>query len=291
MIPYLWFEHQAGEAASFYVNLFRDSSITGRMPLGDGPSGPMEVVTFNLMGLPYMAISGGPQFQITPAISLFVYCETEAEIDRIYSALMEGGEAMMPLDAYPWSPKYAWVMDRFGVSWQLDVEAINNSQKIVPALMFANRNKSKVKEASEFYRTIFPNSISLMEATYEEMTGSGGDDLIFAQFKLNGYIFNAMSNDHPHGFDFTEGFSFMVYCGDQQEVDHYWYKLSKGGEQQMCGWLKDRYGVSWQIIPKDLDRMMSDPDPVKRERVQEVILKSRKLDLGELMAAYNSGPI
>lgn len=289
MIPYLWFEKQAHEAASFYSGLFKNSSVTGRMSLGEGPTGPMEVVTFNLMGLPYMAISGGPQFQITPAVSMFVYCESEPEIDRLYAALMDGGTVMMELDTYPWSPKYAWVQDKFGVSWQLDVEAINNPQKVVPTLMFANDNKSKVREASAFYREVFPKSTSLMEATYQEMTGNGGDDVIFAQVKLDGYLFNLMSNDEPHGFDFTEGFSFMVYCDDQAAIDHYWNKLSDGGEQQMCGWLKDRYGVSWQIIPRALDRMMSDPDPARRSRVHEVILKSRKFDLGELEAAYDRG--
>ena len=289
MIPYLWFDNQAVDAVTFYTKLFKNSEITGHMVLGEGSSGSMDVLTFNLMGRPYMAINGGPQFQITPAISMFVYCELEVEIDRLYSELIDGGHALMPLDSYPWSPKYAWVQDRFGLNWQLDVESINNSQKIVPALMFANDNSKKVREASEFYRSIFPNSTSLMESTYAEMTGSSGDDLIFAQFKLNGYIFNVMSNDEPHGFEFTEGISFMVYCDNQSEIDHYWEKLSDGGEQQMCGWLRDKYGVSWQIIPRQLDQMMSDPDPEKRARVQEVILRSRKLDLEELQNAKDRG--
>jgi predicted 3-demethylubiquinone-9 3-methyltransferase (glyoxalase superfamily) len=288
MIPYLWFTDTAIEAVEFYTNLFPNSSITGRMPLGDGSKGTMEVVTFNLMGLPYMAISGGPQFNITPAISLFVYCESESEINRIYSALMDGGVAFMELSAYPWSHRYAWVQDKFGVSWQLDVEAINNAQKIVPTLMFSNENRSKVSEASIFYRSIFPNSTALMEASYEQMTGLGGDDLIFAQVKLDEYIINLMSNDEEGGFEFSEGLSLMVYCDDQASIDHYWNTLCEGGEQQMCGWLKDKYGVSWQIIPRALDRMMADPDPTKTARVHEVILKSRKLDIDELTAAFNS---
>ncbi len=228
--------------------------------------------------------------ELIHAISFFVYCESENKIEKLYNRLLDGGNVMMPLDKYDWSPKYAWVQDKFGVSWQLDVEKINNSQKILPALLFANEKFDKVKEAVTFYSSVFPDSKILLEAPFDKSAGLSDDTLLFAQFKLSDYLFNAMSGSTmKHEFDFNEAFSFVVNCKDQEEVDYYWDKLiSDGGSESQCAWLKDKFGVSWQIVPTRLIELLGDPDPVKSQKVMIAMLQMKKIIIEDLEKAYNA---
>jgi predicted 3-demethylubiquinone-9 3-methyltransferase (glyoxalase superfamily) len=111
---------------------------------------------------------------------------------------------------------------------------------------------------------------------------------MFTDFKLAGQWFVAMDSGHEHRFQFNEAVSFMVYCTDQAEIDYYWNKLSADPSAEQCGWLKDQYGVSWQIVPADLDEMMEDQDPQRVARVTQASLKMKKFDLAELQRAYTS---
>lgn len=118
-------------------------------------------------------------------------------------------------------------------------------------------------------------------------TGMPDGSLLFAQFKLNGYIFNAMSGGAmKHEFDFNEALSFMIYCKDQIEIDYYWNKLTEGGVEQQCGWVKDKFGVSWQIVPAEMDEMIKTKDKKQLARVTEAMLKMGKLNLEQLKKAF-----
>lgn len=272
--PCLWFDNNAGEAAAFYCSIFRDAHILESNPM---------VTRFKAGGIVFMLLNGGPKYKMTPAVSYFVYCNGENEINRLYGLLKEGGSVLMPLDQYDWSPRYAWVQDRFGVNWQLDVEEINNDQKIVPNLLFVNEKNKSVREARDFYTKTFSNSMQLMEMSYPPEAGMGQGTLLFAQFKLNGFIVNAMSSTLQHDYDFTPGNSFVVECDDQKEIDDFWETLGAGGRYDMCGWLADKYGVSWQIVPAILPELMSDPE--KGPRVIQAFLKMQKFDIQTLLDA------
>jgi predicted 3-demethylubiquinone-9 3-methyltransferase (glyoxalase superfamily) len=147
-------------------------------------------------------------------------------------------------------------------------------QKITPFLWFDNN----AEEAIRFYRSIFKNS-KIIRA-YRQ-----GKKLTSAKFRLNGQDFMAL-NGGPH-FKFTPAISLFVSCKKQAEVDRLWEKLSKGGEKSRCGWLKDKYGLSWQIIPDTLGDLLSDKDPKKAERVFQAMLKMTKIDISALKRAYN----
>jgi predicted 3-demethylubiquinone-9 3-methyltransferase (glyoxalase superfamily) len=272
--PCLWFDNNAAEAASFYCNVFTNASLLDTNPI---------VTRFKAGGLVFMLLNGGPKYKKTPAVSYFVYCNGEKEIDRLYEALKEGGSVMMPLDKYDWSPRYAWVQDKFGVNWQLDVEEINNDQKIVPNLLFVNEKMSHVREARAFYMKTFANNMQLMDMAYPAEAGLGEGTLLFAQFKLNGFIMNAMSSTLQHDYDFTPGNSFVVECDNQQEIDYFWETLGAGGRYDMCGWLADQYGVSWQIVPSILSELMQDKE--KGQRVIQAFLKMQKFDIQTLLEA------
>ena len=293
--PFLWFDNNAEDAANFYVDVFDNSKILNITRYNDDSakasgqkSGTAMTIAFQLEGQTFSALNGGSHFKINPSISFFVYCESENKIEKLYNRLADGGVVMMPLDKYDWSPKYAWVQDKFGVSWQLDVEKINNSQKILPALLFANEKFDKVKEAVTFYTSVFPDSKIILEAPFDKSMGLVDDTLLFAQFKLSDYLFNAMSGSTmKHDFDFNEAFSLVVNCQDQEEVDYYWNKLtSDGGAESQCAWLKDKFGVSWQIVPKILPELLQDKDPAKSQRVMNAMLQMKKIIVAELEKAY-----
>ena len=272
LYPCLWFDHQAEEAADFYCSLFRNSKVLEKTQM---------VSRFELNGTKFMGLNGGSKYQVNSAVSYFVHCGSEVEIHRIYDALSKGGSVLMPLKTYDWSPKYAWVIDRYGVNWQLDVEDINSSQKIVPCLLFTNGKRDLVKNALAHYTGIFKNSRILMEAPYPPEIGLPEGTLLFAQIKLDGFILNAMSSTMEHDFDFTPGNSLVVECETQEEIDYYWTQLGKDGKFDRCGWLTDRFGVSWQIVPKILGKLMTDPS--KSQKVMASLLTMQKIEIETLL--------
>lgn len=287
LVPHLWFDKEAREAAEYYASIFRDSEVTNVTAISGTPSGEVDIVSFKIWGVEFTAISAGPVFKINPSISFFVYCGSDSEIERLYNSLSENGSVLMPLDKYPWSSKYAWVQDKFGVSWQLDIDDINSGHKIVPAILFVNDKAGAVKVAAEHYTSIFPDSKILMESPWDKSSGMPEGSVLFTQFKLNGYIFNSMSGGTPkHEFDFNEAVSFMVYCNDQKEIDYYWEKLSAGGSEQPCGWVKDKFGVSWQVVPVEMMTMMQTDDKEQLDRLTRSMLKMGKLDREELIRAF-----
>jgi len=153
-------------------------------------------------------------------------------------------------------------------------------QKITPFLWFDNN----AEEAMNFYVSIFKNSKVLRVARYGDAGPGPKGTVMTANFLLNGQEFVAL-NGGPH-FKFTEAISFVVNCETQQEVDEFWKKLSEGGEESRCGWLKDKYGLSWQIVPTILVELLQDKDPVKAKRVMEAMLQMNKIDIKKLKQAY-----
>ena len=293
--PFLWFDSNAEEAIYFYTSVFENSKILKVTRYDDAsakasgrPVDSVLTMSFQLEGQNFTALNGGPHFKLNPSISFFVYCESENKIDLLYKKLSEGGKILMPLDKYDWSKKYAWVQDKFGVSWQLDIDKINNGQKILPALLFANEQYAKVKDAVDYYKFIFPESKIILESPFPPTDDIPKDALLFAQFSLAGYLFNAMSGGKlKHEFDFNEAFSFVVSCKDQDEVDYYWNKLTAdGGQESQCGWLKDKYGVSWQIVPTRLMELLNDSNSEKAKKAMTAMLQMKKIIISDLENSY-----
>jgi predicted 3-demethylubiquinone-9 3-methyltransferase (glyoxalase superfamily) len=298
IIPHLWFDTQAKEAAEFYTSVFPDSKITNITTIHDTPSGDCDIVSFNAWGYSFMAISAGPYFKINPSVSFMVNFdpsqdpEAKTRIDAIWEKLMEGGKALMPIGEYPFSKRYGWVEDKFGVSWQLILTNPEGEERpiIVPSLMFVGDNTGKAEEASDFYLSVFKDSKRGALARYPAgMEPDKEGSVMFTDFKLLGQWFVAMDSAQKHDFAFNEGISFIVNCEDQAEVDYYWEKLSAVPESEQCGWLKDKYGVSWQITPTAMSRLMSSGDKAKVDRITQSFLKMKKIDIAELERVANEG--
>jgi predicted 3-demethylubiquinone-9 3-methyltransferase (glyoxalase superfamily) len=291
IVPCLWFDDQAEAASDFYVAVFPDGRLgptahyptSGTNPSGK-PPGSVMTVDFTIAGRPFTALNGGADFTINPSISFFVYLPTDQEVDELYHALQDGGQALMPLDAYAWSTRYAWVMDRFGVSWQVMRSPGVESPTIAPSLMFTGPQHGRAREAIDAYLGTFPRSS--VERLEPYLAGEGPEGTIkYASFTLAGQPLAAMDSDYDHGFTFTEGVSLQVMCADQEEIDHYWRGLSAGGEAGPCGWLEDRFGVSWQVVPEALTEWMTHPDAEARERAFDAMLGMGKIDIAALRRA------
>ncbi|EAZ82308.1 VOC family protein [Algoriphagus machipongonensis] len=275
IFPCFWCDGNAKEVAEFYCRVFKDSQILEENPM---------VVTFQASGEKFMCLNGGPEFQITPSISIYTIIDSEEEIQAIWDLLIQGGSEMMPLDTYPWSKKYGWVKDRFGVTWQLTLDKPEHSdQKFIPCLMFSEGNFGKAEAAINFYTTIFEGSSLVFAANYGKEHGEQEGKIMHAQFFLRGKLFAVMDSSIVHGFNFNEGFSLVASCDQQQQIDHYWDMLTKNGTESMCGWLKDQFGVSWQIVPANLGRLVA--DPIRGKEVITEFMKMKKLDLAQLEKA------
>jgi predicted 3-demethylubiquinone-9 3-methyltransferase (glyoxalase superfamily) len=289
--PFLWFDGKAEEAAKFYTSVFNNSEITTLTPWPEGgpfPKGQIRNATFTLDGQQFYAFDAGPMFKFNPSVSFFVVCESGEETDSVWQQLADGGTVMMPLDKYDWSEKYGWVQDRFGISWQVSLGKMDDvGQKFTPSFLFPNSNPGKAEAAVHFYTSIFPESSVAGILKYAAGENGIEGTVKHAQFNLGGQVFMAMDSAKPQPFVFNEAISFFVSCKTQGEVDHYWQKLTaNGGQESRCGWLKDSFGVSWQIVPETLGRLMNDPDPVKSQRVMQAMMKMGKIIIADLEKAY-----
>lgn len=275
IFPCLWFDGNGKEAADLYCSVFDNSKITTENPM---------VIMFEIAGTKVMALNGGPMFQKNPSISLFVTCTTDEEIQHVWDKLIDGGTAMMALDTYPWSEKYGWLVDKFGMSWQLmRGDADDRDQKIIPSFLFVGEQYGHARAAMEKYTPLFPGSGVDEIQLYQGEDGQQEGTVKFAKFHLGGNTFSAMDGMGAHAFTFNEGISLVVECDTQQEIDLYWQKLVDGGNESMCGWLKDKFGVSWQIIPKNIGTLITDQE--KGPRAMQALMKMKKIDMSVLESA------
>lgn len=292
IVPSLWFDKNCEEAINFYTSFFPNSKIVSIKRYEEGMQTPgieemkgkILTAIFELSGFRFMALDGGPIFKFNPSVSFHVKCKTKEEVDSLWEKLSQGGKVLMPLGSYPFSQRYGWVADKYGVSWQLIYVGEHEiKQKITPLLMFVGSVAGRAEEAVEFYASVF--SSAKVEHIVHYGKGEEPDKegtLKYASFIVEGQEFGAMDSAREHKFNFNEAISFLVNCKDQEEVDYYWEKLSAVPESEICGWLKDKYGVSWQIIPKRMGEMLSDPDSKKANRVLNAMLKMKKIIIKDL---------
>ncbi len=309
--PHLWFDKEAKEAAQFYTSIFANSRITNMTTIHEVPSptGDSEIVSFELMGQPFMAISAGPDFKINPSVSFMVNFDpsrdrnARANLDAAWNKLSPGGTIMMPLQEYPFSKHYGWVQDRYGVSWQLILTNPEGEERpgIVPTLLFVGDVCGKAEEAIQFYLSVFqgaPSASVRRESKIGAIMRYGAGQapekegtVAFADFELSGTWLAAMDSALEHHFAFNEAISLLIPCQTQAEVDYYWGELSADPRAEQCGWLKDRYGLSWQVWPTIIGEMMAKGTPEQIARLTQAFLPMKKYDIEKLREAYEGVPV
>jgi predicted 3-demethylubiquinone-9 3-methyltransferase (glyoxalase superfamily) len=274
LYPCLWFDGNARQAAELYCSVFQNSKIVDDNPL---------VVTFMLNGKQIIGLNGGPMFKFNPSISLFVYCETLEETNSVWNKLIEGGKELIPIDKYPWSERYGWLEDKFGFTWQISIQDSDDSKlTITPAMLFTGNQFGRAEDAINFYSSVFDNSSTDILIHYEDNDPNKGK-VLYSEFRLNHYNIIAMDGPGVHEYTFNEAVSFTVSCRTQEEIDYYWNRLTEGGSEGQCGWLRDEFGVWWQIVPEILTTLMNDPS--KSDRVINAFMQMKKFEIEKLVNA------
>jgi predicted 3-demethylubiquinone-9 3-methyltransferase (glyoxalase superfamily) len=293
IVPCVWLDGQAEQAAASYVRIFPGGRITAtsRYPEssdnpGGRPRGSVLTIEIEVAGHRFTLLNGGPHFVLNPSISFFVHVDGSDEADGLFAALADGGQVLMPLDAYPWSPRYGWTQDRFGVSWQVMAgRRPPGGATIVPCLMFAGPQHGRAEEAMRAYAGIFPDGRVVEVSRYA--AGEGPETSVkHGRFALAGQDLVAMDSHLAHGITFNEALSLQIMCEDQATLDRYWGALGAGGEHGPCGWLKDRFGLSWQVVPTAMARWMAGDDAAARDRAFAAMLTMGKLDVAALERAW-----
>ena len=294
--PHLWFNQEAKKTAEFYVSLLPDSAISyaNHFPM---PDGECEVVEFTMAGQTFFGISSAHKLGINPSISFMInfdpsrYPDAAQRINEVWARLAEGGKVMMPLGSYPFSERFGWVEDKHGVSWQLILTKPFNEERpvIVPSLMFTEPVAGKADEAINFYCNIFRDGKRGNAAPrLEDMGPDKAGTLMFADFYIDKTWLAAMDSAHPHGFKFNDAVSLLIPCETQEEVDYYWQALTAEGEAGQCGWLKDKYGVSWQIASTVMFEALKNGSAEQVERITQAFMQMQKVDVAALKKAYNA---
>lgn len=268
----IWCNNNAKEMADFYCGTFPDTKIVDENPM---------VVMLEMSGQKMMLLNGGDIFKPNPSVSFMALCSTAEEVETLYNKLIDGGGALMALGEYPWSKKYGWVADRYGVSWQLYLgQSGGAKEKYVPTLMFTGPNNGKAKEAIDLYTKVFPDSNVQGIMEYSGSEGEQKGNVQHAQFDVYDFTLMCMDSSLDHQFNFTEGISLVVNCKSQEEIDQYWDALTAGGgAESQCGWLKDKYGLSWQIIPENIAALIQPP------AAMQAMMKMKKINIAALEAA------
>ena len=296
IVPYLWLDNQAIEAAKFYASIFKDGKIKSQSQITDTPSGTVDMLSVELSGYQIDMMSAGPLFKLNPSISFMLNFDPSQDpqarehLDELWAKLSEGGKALMPLQEYPFSERYGWIEDKFGMSWQLILTKPDGEPRpfIIPSMLFVQERAGQAEAAIDFYTSVFKATKRGTTARYPE--GAEPDKagtIMFADFMLDNQWFAAMDSAHNHQFIFNEALSLVVYCEDQAEIDYYWDKLSAVPESEQCGWLKDKFGVSWQIVPRAMDAMLKGDNRERINRVTQAFLPMKKIDLAKLQEAYD----
>lgn len=287
--PHLWFDKEAMEAAQFYTGLFDHSAVLDTTTLHDAPSGTNEIVSIVLAGQAFDLLSAGPYVRFNPAVSFLVALHSAGEVDALWAKLAPGGAALMELGTYPFSARYGWLQDKYGLSWQvMHMGDRPVEQFITPTLMFVGDVCGKAEEAITTYASVFKNSrIGAIDryGAGEEPDQPG--TIRHAAFRLENLNFAAMDSAQAHDFRFNEAISFIVSCETQDEIDYFWDKLSADPGAEACGWLKDQYGLSWQIVPAELDAMLREQNSEKVARLTSAVLAMKKLDIAALRRALD----
>ena len=276
--PAIWCNGDADEAARFYADVFREARVVEQAP--------GLAATVSIHGFRLSLINGGDQDAPNPSISCILNFDpllfggeeqARAYLDELYERLSTGG-VLMELGEYPFSSRYAWVRDRFGMTWQLMLTDPAGEPRpfILPSFMFGGTNHANAKEATEAWIALFDDSRRGVLYRYEEGGPMAAGTVMFTDFTLRGTWMSARDSGASHDLTFTPGVSMIVSCRDQEEIDRYWTGLSAVPEAERCGWCVDRWGVSWQVVPDNIAELMA------YAATREKILQMDKIDLTRL---------
>ncbi len=234
------------------------------------------------------AISAGPYFTLNESMSLMVNVADKDEVTRLYQALSEGGRILMPLGEYPFSPYYVWLEDRFGLSWQLSYAPdLDKPYQFDICLLFSQEQVGLAQPMLDYYKDKLP------QASVGQLSYYGGEAAVeaaklnYAELLVAGQKMIVMDHGYGGVASFNEAFSFMVYVDSQEEAESWYEKVSAVPEAEICGWAKDQFGISWQIVPRILMEAYDTANPEKVKAVNAAVMTMKRLDIAAIQALLN----
>lgn len=283
IIPHLWYDTEAKEAVAFYVELF-GGKIDWTYTITDTPSGDSDLIQFQLGDMTLAAISAGPYFKLNESMSLMVNVASKDEVTRLYQALSEGGRILMPLGEYPFSPYYVWLEDRFGLSWQLSYAPdLDKPYQFDICLLFSQEQVGLAQPMLDYYKDKLPHaSVGQLSYYGEGEAAVEAAKLNYAELLVAGQKMIVMDHGYGGEASFNEAFSLMVYVDSQDELNFYYDLLSAVPEAEMCGWVKDQFGISWQIVPRILMEAYDTASPEKVKAVNAAVMTMKRLDIAKI---------
>lgn len=277
----IWCDRDAEEAGRFYASVFPETSSAvestypheGLLDFQQEFAGKPLTVAVDLAGTRIVLINAGSEFAPNPSISFTLSFDparfegdgvaTRAQFDAIWASLSDGGRILMPLQEYPFSARYGWVEDRYGVSWQLTLTDGSRGVRpfVMTSLLFSGPSQNLAADAVDRYVELFPGAELGMRVPYPKASGPApAGAVMFSDFRLGDQWFTAMDSGADDAWPFGCGMSIEVACADQAEIDRLWEALSAVPEAEQCGWLADPFGVSWQVVPENMGELMRRPD-------------------------------
>jgi len=295
IIPNLWFDRQAEEAARFYASVFKNSRVSELTRAGKAgfevtgiPEGAVVTVEFELEGHRFIAINGGPLFKFNPSVSFLVACETRAEVDSSGQGLSPGGAALMELGEYPFSRRYGWAQDRYGLSWQIMFMGdIKTKQKITPTLMFVGGEAGKAEQAINLYVSIFHNAGAGDILRYGKGEAPDREGTIkHAAFTLEGQEFAAMDSAIRTPSASTRPYRSWCSAGTRRKSTTTGPSSPTAGRRACAAGSRTNSASRGRLRPRSWRACWRDPDKARTERVTSAFLKMKKFDVAALLKAY-----
>ncbi|HFI0746470.1 TPA: VOC family protein [Streptococcus suis] len=288
IIPHLWYDTEAKEAVAFYVDLF-GGNVDWTYTITDTPSGDSDLIQFQLGDMTLAAISAGPYFKLNESMSLMVNVASKDEVTRLYQALSEGGRVLMPLGEYPFSPYYVWLEDRFGLSWQLSYAPdLDKPYQFDICLLFSQDQVGLAQPMLDYYKDKLPQaSVGQLSYYGEGEAAVEAAKLNYAELLIAGQKMIVMDHGYGGEASFNEAFSLMVYVDSQDELNFYYDLLSAVPEAEICGWAKDQFGISWQIVPRILMEAYDTANPETVKAVNDAVLTMKRLDFATIQTILN----
>ncbi|WP_144794305.1 VOC family protein [Microbacterium paludicola] len=291
IVPNIWFDKNADEAGDFYAGLLphTTAAVAATYPetVADWQAefaGKTLTVDLDVDGYRLTLINAGPEFRPNPSVSFMLDFDptrfgddrdaARESLDAVWAGLSDGGRVRMELDEYSFSPRYGWVEDRYGVNWQLVLANPEGDTRpfLIPHLSFTRDVDGKAREAADFYTSLFPDSeVGYIALHSSQAVHARPGTVMFGELRLADQWFSMMDAGPDHDFAFDSGVSLEVRVADQEELDRYWDALTTDPEAEVCGWLVDRYGLSWQIVPENMGELMARPG------AYEKMMKMKKL--------------
>ncbi|GAB3940783.1 VOC family protein [Corynebacterium tapiri] len=276
--PTLWMNRTADEACDFYVQAFQSidvrAEVTGRLTYPDPHeyyleefAGKTRVKFLDIEGVSLGFINAADEHAVNPSISFILNFDpsrmqdASARLEKLWEVLIDGGQALMPLQQYPFSQLYGWVQDKYGVNWQLMLTNPEGDERpfVTPSLMFGNVNHGKAREAVDYYVETFPDSQLGVRHFYTDESAAGtgvsteSGDVMYSDARIGGLWLSAMDSGVEHEFTFTAGNSLHVMAEDAEQAEQLHARLSHDPAKDNYGWCEDQFGITWQIHHRGME--------------------------------------